>query len=110
MACFNFILLYRYILSTRINEYRIFRICGATRFKLAVGFAGEIFILSFPVLMIAAAIFELIIKKHIIDIYEYSSGAYGFKLYPAVICIYLIATLISSVLMFLVHFAGKKTV
>lgn len=110
LACFNFILLYRYILSVRIDEYRIFRICGATRFKLAIEFAKEIFALSFPVLIISAAIFEIIIKKYIVDFYEYSSGAYGSKLYIIVICIYLIATVISSVLMFLVHFAGKKTV
>ncbi len=110
LACFNFILLYRYILSTRINEYRIFRICGATRLKLALEFAKEIFALSFPVLVIGAAIFEMIIKKYVINFYEYSSGAYEFKLYAVVICIYLIATVISSVLMFLVHFAGKKTV
>ena len=110
LACFNFILLYRYILSTRINEYRIFRICGATRLKLALEFAKEIFALSFPVLLVGAVIFEMIIKKYITNFYEYSSGAYGFKLYAVVICIYLIATVISSVLMFLVHFAGKKTV
>ena len=109
LAGFNFILLYRYILSTRINEYRIFRICGATRLKLAIEFANEVLALSFPVLIIGAVTFETIIKKYIVYFYEYSPGAYGIRLYLIVICIYLITTVISSMLMFFVHFAKKKT-
>ncbi len=110
LSAFNFILLYRYILSTRINEYRILRICGATRLKLAIEFTTEVLTLSFPVLIIGAVAFEVIIKKYIILFYEHSLGAYGIRLYLIVIFVYLITTVISSMLMFFVHLAKRMPI
>lgn len=101
LSCFNFIMLYRYILTARAKEYAIMRICGATRPRLAFDFAGEILLLSFPVLLISAVVFQVFIRPYLVRLYEYSSGAYSAGLFAMVIIAYLAVTIICSVIMFI---------
>lgn len=106
LSCFNFIMLYRYILTARAKEYAVMRICGATRPKLAFDFAGEILLLSFPVLLISAVVFQVLIRPYLVRLYEYSSGAYSVGLFAVVIIAYLVVTIICSVIMFISQVRG----
>ncbi len=103
VSSMNFAILYRYILTTRKKELRIFRICGMTRLRAVVTYITECLFITLPVYFCGVFLFAKgllpIAKQYFYYMYQsYSKEIYGtlFAIYYGVSFLILITMILIS--------------
>ena len=105
VSAINFAILYRYILSSRIQSLMVYRICGMSFARVVLFYLRECVVLTVPAYVIGALLFEHVILKKVSKYYDYMSNSYSSYVYMVLFAIYFILSLL--ILLFMIIYALK---
>ena len=94
IAAFNFMILYRYILSRRQRKTAIYRLCGLTVNKASLYNLVECILITVPVYLLGLVLYDKVIMPYLDDFFPYMRDAYTDKLYLCLFTIYLAISVI----------------
>ena len=108
LSAFNFAMLYHYILEKRNVTLAVFRICGCTKNKAIRVYLGECLLLSVPIYVAGAIVYDIIMKRVLSDYFPFMLGAFSLSIYVILFIIYMMVLL--CVLMVLIASHVKNRV
>ena len=94
VSAINFAMLYLYMVKRRSHELSVFRICGCTKSKAVRLYLGECILISVPVYFVGVALYIILLKRLLSDVFEYMEQAYSVKIYLIIFLIYLAVVLL----------------
>lgn len=90
LTVINFASLYNYIISKRIRQLAVFKLCGCTSFKATGFYLAECAIICVPVFMIGTASYIPVMKFFLSPIFPYMKDAYSPVIYTVIFALYII--------------------
>lgn len=94
LTVINFASLYNYIISKRIRQLAVFKLCGCTSFKATGFYLAECAIICVPVFMIGTASYIPVMKFFLSPIFPYMKDAYSPVIYAVIFALYIIILVI----------------
>lgn len=94
LTVINFASLYNYIISKRIRQLAVFKLCGCTSFKATGFYLAECAIICVPVFMIGTASYIHVMKFFLSPIFPYMKDAYSPVIYAVIFALYIIILVI----------------
>lgn len=94
LTVINFASLYNYIISKRIRQLAVFKLCGCTSFKATGFYLAECAIICVPVFMIGTASYIPVMKFFLSPIFPYMKDAYSPVIYTVIFALYIIILVI----------------
>lgn len=94
LTVINFASLYNYIISKRIRQHAVFKLCGCTSFKATGFYLAECAIICVPVFMIGTASYIPVMKFFLSPIFPYMKDAYSPVIYAVIFALYIIILVI----------------
>ncbi len=94
LTVINFASLYNYIISKRIRQLAVFKLCGCTSFKATGFYLAECAIICVPVFMIGTVSYIPVMKFFLSPIFPYMEAAYSPIIYTVIFALYIIILVI----------------
>ncbi len=99
ISALNFAILYRYILTKRKKDFKVFRICGLSFWRTVSMYLAECILITLPVYMIGIVLFALIILPNIAVHYEYMDSGFSPVVYLSIFVLYTVVSVSILLLM-----------
>lgn len=93
ISSLNFVILYQYLLESRKKETKAFLICGQKKWQAVLVNVTECAILTIPVYVMTAILYDHVFLKIIRAFYPYIDDHYSIKLYASLFAIYYFCSL-----------------
>ena len=94
LTVINFASLYNYIISKRIRQLAVFKLCGCTSFKATGFYLAECAIICVPVFLIGTVSYIPVMKFFLSPIFPYMKDAYSPVIYAVIFALYIIILVI----------------
>lgn len=94
LTVINFASLYNYIISKRIRQLAVFKLCGCTSFKATGFYLAECAIICVPVFLIGTVSYIPVMKFFLLPIFPYMKDAYSPVIYAVIFALYIIILVI----------------
>lgn len=94
ISALNFCILYRYILSTRERDLRIYRICGLSFWKAVRMYLSECMLLTMGIYILSTIAYIIWMSPVVASQYKYMQSFFGLPVYFTFFGIYFILSLI----------------